>query len=620
MPITLEEIKYGEKGSYVTKLEAWRQTLISSINELYGYLSGGQAGGGSKVPEGLQEIFDRRGLIGQESYDFNEGELSGPDYLLTIQPGAYWYPGTFYKKASSTSLSLAGQGTGTKYVNLGATGSPVLAASPNQTTTRQFHWDNSTKTVSSKALYAGVGILFDGDEYADLLTSTAKGKSFTRVADRLEEIEQGQDVFGGYFAQDLPHSGLNFKFKGGKVREDSVVTPVAAGQVALENNQVNYIEVDGAGVTANTVGYTSGKDPLYRATTSGGAITQVEDDRTPAIAGASGGGGGGHTQNTDEGTNLEWFASDLDAAGNPTTRTGYKFMKGDGAGGFAAVALNRETNKLEKTTDGGASWTSLGGLDDLDLGGQINTRLVTLDDPPLVLEDLGRGSSGDFEDLDLSGYFTDCPYGVEAVVLLVYFSDTAPDSMVNVRFKKRGVPAFPMQAYTVWSGETAPALRLVPVDEAGALQFLVAASGPDTANLRVFLLGYYRKIMGVGVQRVQFTQANLNVPANSTVDFNLTSFLNWGIAFILTCQETGGDITAPYDIRIFPTDAFAAGTELYVAQEIDPTLNNRLFKDAAGGWMLEDEDRTSELHLRLRNTSATHAAAFTIGILAGRLL
>ena len=34
-----------------------------------------------------------------------------------------------------------------------------------------------------------MAILFDGDEYADCLTSTARAKTFTQLATRLEEIE-----------------------------------------------------------------------------------------------------------------------------------------------------------------------------------------------------------------------------------------------------------------------------------------------------------------------------------------------------------------------------------------------------------------------------------------------
>jgi hypothetical protein len=76
------------------------------------------------------------------------------------------------------------------------------------------------------------------------------------------------------------HSGLNFAYGAGIVRDDNVVTHVAANTVVLTDDDTNYIEVTKAGVvSANTVGYTSGSIPLYTVVTSGGTITSVQDDR-----------------------------------------------------------------------------------------------------------------------------------------------------------------------------------------------------------------------------------------------------------------------------------------------------------------------------------------------------
>ena len=69
---------------------------------------------------------------------------------------------------------------------LDASGNPVVGNSVQVDTIWQFEWNSSTHVVSAKALYAGVSILFDGDDYADQLTSAARNKSFTKVADRLE--------------------------------------------------------------------------------------------------------------------------------------------------------------------------------------------------------------------------------------------------------------------------------------------------------------------------------------------------------------------------------------------------------------------------------------------------
>lgn len=162
-------------------------TLIETIiNQILGQLTG--QSGSLAVPYGLQEIFDRRGLIGIGSYDFEEGTLSGPDYNLTVEAGAYWNAG-FYHKADSSSLSMAGLETGTYYLNLDAGGNPLVGTSADATTSRQFSWNASTYAIADKALYSGVNILFDGDDYADCLDSLIRDKTFNSLADRLEEIE-----------------------------------------------------------------------------------------------------------------------------------------------------------------------------------------------------------------------------------------------------------------------------------------------------------------------------------------------------------------------------------------------------------------------------------------------
>ena len=180
-PITLfKDFTYGMLD-YIARHNSNYTQIETSLNEIMGQLTG--QSGGLAVPLGLQEIFDRRGLIGSSSYDFTA--LGG---VLTVQPGAYFNAGNFYRKAVVSSLTLVGKGAGTYYINLDAAGNPLISASADATTTRQLSW-NGTDTVSAKALYAGVAILFDGDEYADCLTSTARAKTFTQLATRLEEIE-----------------------------------------------------------------------------------------------------------------------------------------------------------------------------------------------------------------------------------------------------------------------------------------------------------------------------------------------------------------------------------------------------------------------------------------------
>ena len=74
---------------YIVKHNANYALIETNLNYLLGMVTG-QAGGDFAVPPGLKEIFDRKGIIGSGSFDFNEGTLTGPNYNLTVAAGAYW--------------------------------------------------------------------------------------------------------------------------------------------------------------------------------------------------------------------------------------------------------------------------------------------------------------------------------------------------------------------------------------------------------------------------------------------------------------------------------------------------------------------------------------------------
>lgn len=175
---------------YIVKHNANYLLIETNLNYLIEMLVAA-TGGVVAVPTGLKEIFDRKGLIGIDSYGFNTGTLTGPNYNLAVPAGAYWSGASslFLSKSAASSLSMLLLATGTCYLSLDAAGNPTVSASAGADTIWQFAWDSSTHVVSAKALYAGVSILFDGGDYADMLTSAARAKTFTKVADRLEEIE-----------------------------------------------------------------------------------------------------------------------------------------------------------------------------------------------------------------------------------------------------------------------------------------------------------------------------------------------------------------------------------------------------------------------------------------------
>lgn len=89
---------------------------------------------------------------------------------------------------------------------------------------------------------------------------------------------------GGLFGvRRVTTAGLTFGYFGGRFwdRNASAYDTVANGTVVLPASEANvYIEAapDGT-VSQNTVGWSEGKTPLYIATTSGSAITALEDYR-----------------------------------------------------------------------------------------------------------------------------------------------------------------------------------------------------------------------------------------------------------------------------------------------------------------------------------------------------
>jgi hypothetical protein len=77
------------------------------------------------------------------------------------------------------------------------------------------------------------------------------------------------------------HSGLDFAYKSGAVRQGQTVSATVAGTVTLADDDTSYIEVDPATgtVSDNVTGFTIGKIPLFTVVTASGSITTVTDKR-----------------------------------------------------------------------------------------------------------------------------------------------------------------------------------------------------------------------------------------------------------------------------------------------------------------------------------------------------
>jgi len=510
---------------------------------------------------------------------------------------------------------MSGKSSGTYYINVSSAGTPSVSASASADSVRSFSYNSSTHVVSNKALYTGVSILFDGDEWQRLLTSTARGVSFDSLAQRIEDIESGAgiqtDIWNTYYAQNTPHTGLTFKYKAGKVRNDAVIRDTAAGQVTLSASSTNYIEVNPADgtVSYNNSGFTSGRIPLYQVVTGVSSISTITDKRTSAIAGA-GGGGGGHTQNTDVGTTASEFLIDNDATGSPTGRAGIAVENGDDLN--AALKFNRDTGTWQWTVDGGATWHELGAGGDLE--GQELTKYVALECPS-VLSQNSRDDSEDWEELDLTAYLTDSQLPASnkcsAYVLRVYFESggTSP----TVIFRKKGMSTAPA-GWGLESDASKIFTLVVSCDDDDLIEFLIQGATAGTANITVWLQGYFGRVPGVGTEDMLMTQTGISVGAGSSTTQNYISWMNRGLVHYLKVEETGGSMTGTYDIEIYGKDTFQAADLMYQATNISPTTD---FEDWLP-WWYKDKDGTSELHVKIINNDGSNGGVFSITLEAER--
>jgi hypothetical protein len=277
MAITLVKDFSGLAGTqYITDHNANYTSLEDAVNQLLTAL-GSTAGASAEVPLGLQQIFDRDGIIGTGSY---EPPLTAPSNIMTVPAGAAWINLFFAAKATTSAIDLTAFGDGTLYLNVDGLGIPNVTTSSTPTSLYSFVWATAGDVISAVTLL--VDILFDGDDYNDMLSSTATGSSFTSVGARLEDIELNVDTAGKDYKQDIgTTTGLTFGYFAGSVRNDNVITDTVAGTTVLADNDTSFIEVDSSGVvTDNIVGFTAGQIPLYTVVTAGGVITTVTDERT----------------------------------------------------------------------------------------------------------------------------------------------------------------------------------------------------------------------------------------------------------------------------------------------------------------------------------------------------
>lgn len=112
----------------------------------------------------------------------------------------------------------------------------------------------------------------------EIFAALAAG-SFGITADPLDidSLAKG----GGAFTQDEDTTtGLTFGYKAGRFHNGKTLVTVAAGTILLSASSTNYVEVDRAGtVYKTTVGFTSGRMPLYTIVTGLSSITTVASSK-----------------------------------------------------------------------------------------------------------------------------------------------------------------------------------------------------------------------------------------------------------------------------------------------------------------------------------------------------
>jgi hypothetical protein len=89
-------------------------------------------------------------------------------------------------------------------------------------------------------------------------------------------------IFSHHCAENsASHSGLDFAYKSGKIMDGVTERDVAADVVTLADDTTNYIEItpSSGAVSANAVGFTVGRIPLFTVLTASGAISTVTDKR-----------------------------------------------------------------------------------------------------------------------------------------------------------------------------------------------------------------------------------------------------------------------------------------------------------------------------------------------------
>lgn len=92
------------------------------------------------------------------------------------------------------------------------------------------------------------------------------------------------------------HVGLSFAYLAGRVWDGTTLTSIVAGSVVLADDDTNYVEVTPStgAISANVVGFTAARLPLFEILTAAAAIVTVTPQQVFLAAAGGGGGAAGN--------------------------------------------------------------------------------------------------------------------------------------------------------------------------------------------------------------------------------------------------------------------------------------------------------------------------------------
>lgn len=606
MSITLSLFSVGQ-SAYVAQFNNNFQAIQTAINNIESQI-GVQGGGGDD--SNMQEIWKRDGLIGASSFIVTI--QSNTDLRFTS--GSIWTIATLNltRQTSEQQISFIGKSSGVYNIIIDTAGIITISTISSLTTIYKVQWNNPGFGSVERL----VDILFDGEDYARMLSSVVFGSS-TRVSDRLSSIE-GSITIDTYYAQRII-SGLSWEFKAGKVRNNNVIFSAASGSIMLQSNATHYIEIDpNTGVVsyAMNTGFTSGNIPIRLISTAGGAIVSNVDMRTWAIAGAGGGGGAITISGTPEAT---WQVNTDVASVAPTEDAKFEVRRGISAN--VSLRWNETTDRWQFTNDG-LTFFDMENLTNFNLGGQRQSRLVMVASAPTILNESNRNSTSapPYETLTLSAYISTTAFAVIIRGLMVDSNASGLGGpLPGIRFYRDSstiVGDGAAKVFAEYASHQRATMIIVPVSDQ-KLVYEVEASSNNTATILFNLIGYFDTVQGVGTQRVCGTNVGMVVSSGVGKNFNISSnfnaLMNRGIIYQLTTSAANIGNGSTYDVELYNTSQFTSSGIIFQALNIDASAiyTTRL------PFMYEDIDNSTTIHCRISNHAST-SGIFSLLIVAER--